>query len=240
MKKKSLKTLALAALLAASVSVGMSAPALAAEAPAPSVVNVTGYAEQEVAPDTAYITVGMESTDANAQKARTDNNTVMNNVTNAVKLMGVSKDDMKTTGFSMQPNYNDKGKIVSYTVTNNLSIRVTDFDLIPQIIEKAGDAGANRVTNMRFTNEHADTVKTNLIKEAVHNGRQAAEAAATAAGGQLGKVKEINISGSSSAYSHNYAPMAQRAVKMADSEATPVEAGTNTLSESVSMTFYIL
>ena len=36
-------------------------------------------------------------------------------------------------------------------------------------------------------------LKNNLIKEAVHNGRSAAEAAATAAGGQLGKVKEINI-----------------------------------------------
>ena len=204
MKHRFLKALTLTVLLA-TASVTVPAVADAAEQ-TPSVINVTGYAEQEVAPDTAYITIGMESTANDVQKARSENNLVMNQVTNAVKALGVTKDDLRTTDFNMTPNYDTNGrKIVSYTVTNNLRIRVSDFDLIPRIIEKAGQAGANRVMGMTFTNEHADTIKNNLIKEAVHNGRSAAEAAAMAAGGQLGKVKEINISGRTPSYSRAYA-----------------------------------
>ena len=231
MKHRFLKALTLTVLLA-TASVTVPAVADAAEQ-TPSVINVTGYAEQEVAPDTAYITIGMESTANDVQKARSENNLVMNQVTNAVKALGVTKDDLRTTDFNMTPNYDTNGrKIVSYSVS--------DFDLIPRIIEKAGQAGANRVMGMTFTNEHADTIKNNLIKEAVHNGRSAAEAAAMAAGGQLGKVKEINISGRTPSYSRAYAgAMNARLMKVEAADMAPVEAGTNTLSETVSMTFYI-
>lgn len=240
MKCTSLKAMTLAALLTLGV-MAAPMPTLAAEADHASVVNVTGYAEQEVAPDTAYITVGMESTASDPQKARQENNLVMNQVTNAVKALGVTSSDLKTLNFNMSPNYDNNGrKIVSYTVTNNLRIRVSDFDLISRIIEKAGQAGANRVMGMTFTNEHADIIKDNLIKEAVHNGRRAAEAAAVAAGGQLGKVKEINISGHSPSYEQAYAaPMNARLMKMSAADYTSVEAGTNKISETVSMTFYI-
>lgn len=239
MKHHFLKALTLTVLLA---TASVTAPAVAdATEQTPSVINVTGYAEQEVAPDTAYITIGMESTASDVQKARSENNLVMNQVTNAVKTLGITKEDLRTTDFNMTPNYDNNGrKIISYTVTNNLRIRVSDFDLIPRIIEKTGQAGANRVMGMTFTNEHADTIKNNLIKEAVHNGRSAAEAAAMAAGGQLGKVKEINISGRTPSYSRAYAgAMNARLLKAEAADMTPVEAGTNTLSETVSMTFYI-
>ena len=72
MKRAYWKSLAAAAFIMSSAV--FSAPAFAA-APEPSVINVTGYAQQEVAPDTAYVTIGMESTDQDAQKARTQNNT---------------------------------------------------------------------------------------------------------------------------------------------------------------------
>ncbi|MCH4178703.1 MAG: SIMPL domain-containing protein [Megasphaera sp.] len=229
----------LAAVLVTS-SVFFVTPAFAA-APEPAVINVTGYAQQEVAPDTAYITIGMESTDGDAQKARSQNNVVMNQVSSAVQAMGIAKTDMKTTGFNISPNYDEKNrnKIVSYTVTNNLQIKVTDLDMVTRIISKAGNAGANNVRGLRFTTERADQIRSNLIKEAVVNGRRAADAAATAAGGSLGRVKEINVSGNSPSYERSYGMQGINfaSAKMADS--TPIEAGTTTMSETVTMTFYI-
>ena len=54
----------------------------------------------------------------------------------------------------------------------------------------------------------------------------------------LGKVKEISISGHSPSYENGYAGAALRmSAKAADY--APVEAGTNTLSETVTMTFYL-
>lgn len=238
MKKMSLKGLVVAVMLASSLFV--TAPQAFAEGPQPSVVTVTGYAQQEVAPDTAYITIGTSSTDADAQQARTKNNQVMNNVTNAIKAMGIPADNLKTTGFYMSPNYDVKGsKVTSYTVTNSLTVKVSDLSLISQVISKAGSLGANQIDNIRFTNEHSDQIKDNLIKEAVHNGQRAAQAAASASGTQLGAVKEINISGNSPSYSRAYSNVRMLSAKMEDAESTPVEAGTNTLSQTVNITYYL-
>ena len=237
MKQISLKGLVVAAMLASSLFI--TAPQALAEGPQPSVVTVTGYAQQEVAPDTAYITIGTSSTAADAQQARTQNNQVMTNVTNAIKAMGIPADNLKTTGFYMSPNYDVKGaKVVSYTVTNSLTVKVSDLSLISQVIGKAGNLGANQIDNIRFTNEHSDQIKDNLIKEAVHNGQRAAQAAAAASGTQLGAVKRINISGTSPSYSRAYGGMNLRAVKM-EADAAPIESGTNTLSQTVNITYYL-
>lgn len=236
--KMSLKALVVGAMIATTALFATPAISQAADAP---VIHVTGYAQQEVAPDTAYITVGMTATDNDATVARQKNNAVMNDVENALVAMGIAKSDMKTQGFYVSPNYDNNGrKIVSYTVNNNLVVKVTDLDMVPRIISKAGNAGANNIGGIRFTTERADQIKDNLIKQAVHNGRRAALAAATAAGSSLGGVKEMTINGTSPAYERNY-PMGAslRKAKLEAMDATPIEAGTNTMTETVNMTFYL-
>ncbi len=232
-----LKLTAAAVFLAATTA--FSLPAGAA-APEPGVISVTGYAQQEVAPDTAYISIGMETTDADAQQARTQNNTVMNDVTSAMKTMGIAPENLKTVGFSLSPNYDSKSrKIVSYTVRNTLQVKVSDMDMIPRIIAKAGSLQANTIQGIRFTNEQTDTIKNNLIKQAIINGRRAAESAAQAAGTQLGQVKEISISGRSPSYENAYMAGASLRLSAKAADYAPVEAGTNTLSETVNLTFYL-
>lgn len=236
MKYSSLKHLAVAAMLVGSMAC---IPQAYAASPEPSVIHVTGYAQQEVAPDTAYITIGMETTHEDAQQARTQNNEVMNQVTAAIKSMGIAPENLKTMGFYMSPNYDSKSrKIVSYTVTNNLQIKVSDLDMIPRLIAKAANLNANSIQGIRFTNEKTEQIKDNLVKQAIINGRRQAEAAAQAAGMSLGKVKEISISGRSPSYENGYGSTMLRVAAKA-SDFAPVEAGTNTLSETVTMTFYL-
>ena len=238
MKRSLCKACIVASLLFGTTA--MAAPASLAAEPDRAVINVTGYAQQEVAPDTAYVTVGMESIDTDAQKARTKNNLVMNQVTNAMKAMGIPAENLKTTGFYVAPNYDAKGgKITSYTATNNLQIKITDLDMMSRVISKACSLGANRIQNVRFTNEKTEQIKANLVKQAVINGRRTAEAAAQAAGSQITGVKEINISSSSPSYNNAYLMGSARMLKAEVADNTPVESGTNTLSQTVSITFYI-
>lgn len=237
MKHSTCKTLAVAALLLGTTI--FTVPFSLAAEPERAVINVTGYAQQEVAPDTAYVTVGMESTDTDAQKARTKNNLIMNEVTKAMKAMGIPAENLKTTGFYVSPNYEKNNKITSYTATNHLQIKITDLDMMSRIISKAGSLGANHIQNVRFTNEKTEQIKANLVKQAVINGRRTAQAAAQAAGSQITGVKEINIS-SSPSYANNYLMGSARLLKAeAAADTTPVESGTNTLSQTVSITFYI-
>ena len=59
MKRSLCKACIVASLLFGTTA--LAAPASLAAEPDRAVINVTGYAQQEVAPDTAYVTVGMES-----------------------------------------------------------------------------------------------------------------------------------------------------------------------------------
>lgn len=237
MKYRSLPVLAATLLLAGATFFGT--PALAADDA--SVIHVTGQAQQEVAPDTAYITIGMESTSTEADAARTENNTTMTNIRNAMESMGIPKENLRTTNFYMSPNYDAKNRnIVSYTVSNSLQVKVTDFDMIPRIIAKAGALNANKIQSLRFATEHADQIRANLIKEAIRNGKQAAEAAALAAGSQLGKVKAININGSTPSYdAARYSGVSLMRAEAKAANFAPIEAGTNTLNETVDLTFYL-
>lgn len=237
MKYWSAKMFAAAVLFACSSAFCQPVDAAGAE---PSVIHVTGYAQQEVVPDTAYITIGTESTDKDAQKARTQNNMVMNQVTAAMKSMGIAPENLRTTGFSLTPNYDSSSrKIVSYTAVNRLQIKVTNLDMLSSIITEAASLNANTIQGIRFTNDHAEQIKDTLVKQAILNGRRQAEEAARAAGTSLGKIKEINISGRSPSYGNNYAGASLR-LSAAAADYAPIEIGTDTISETVTMTFYLL
>ena len=206
-----------------------------------AVVNVTGYAEEQVKPDTAYLTIGTVSTAKEAEKARQDNNQTMREIKKSVEALGIAETDIKTMNFTLSPNYDNKGqKILSYTVNNMLQVKISDFGMIPRLITTASTSGANEIHSLYFTNEHVDALRAELINQAIRNGRQAAAAAATAAGSQLGAIKEITVNGTSPLYENNYASLT--AVGASGAKAggyTPVESGTNTIRETVSLVYYL-
>ena len=152
-----------------------------------------------------------------------------------VKAMYINKSDEPIAAFRY-PTYGSNQKITGYSVSNNLELKVSDFDLIPRLIARASQVGANEVHGVRFTNEHADTLRSNLIKQAVYNGRQTAQAVAEATGHRLGDVKSITVAGNSPSYAGMQLMSLRAAAK---DEATPVEPGTNTLSESVEVVYYL-
>lgn len=237
MKMTKLKVLILSACIATSAAC---VPAYSQAAPAAqeSVIHVVGYAQEQVAPDTATVSAGIQTTAESASDARTQNNTIMQRINTSMRKLGIEPADMQTTSFNLQPNYDQKGrKIVSYTVSNTMRIKVTDFNLLSSVVNEAGNAGANEIYGISFSNEHSDVIKDKLISQAVANGRKAAQAAAAAAGSSLGRVKQININNTSPIYRENFAALSMRAAKAEDS--TPIEPGTNTMTESVDMTYYL-
>lgn len=235
MTSKYLKTALLCACL--STSLICAAPSYADAANEAPTVSVSGYAEEKVAPDTAYITVGMNTTAATAKEARMQNDTIMNRVQHSALSLGIAQKDMKTKNFTVYPTYDKNQKINSYSVSNDLELKVTDFTLISKLIAKAMQDGANDISGVRFTTEKVDTVRSNLIKTAIYNGKQTAQAAAEATGHRLGDVKSITINGNSPSYKATVDTFSLRAAKMETS--TPIEPGTNTLSESVEVVYYL-
>lgn len=235
-----LKNLFLSALVL--VSFNATAPVLATEVQS-SVIHVTGYAEKELTPDTAFVTMSTETLAADADTARVNNIRVMNKLSESLKALGIEANDMKTLNYSLRPIYDQASKkITRYKVNNSLRVKVTDLKLLGKVLSKGAEAGVNRVSGVEFSCSNAAEVKADLISAAVANGRLVANSAVKAAGGELGKVKEINVNGRFPVFQERNTDgmVMLKAVNADMAEETPnLEVGTQKVSESVDMVFYI-
>jgi len=66
-------------------------------------IAVSGTAEVRVAPDIAYVTLGVRTRAAQANQAVERNTTAMQQVTQALRRLTIPEADIQTVQFSLQP-----------------------------------------------------------------------------------------------------------------------------------------
>ncbi len=234
-------TLALALLLLGSTTL----PALAQVAPSSSTVSVTGTGEVHAAPDTAYINSGVTTQGATAREALDANTVAMEELIATLREAGIDRRDIQTSNFSVSPNYvytderDENGytlppRINGYVVSNSVTIRIRDLELLGIILDRSVTVGANTVNGISF--EVADP--SNLLDEArvdaFSDARDKAALYAVAAGGQLGTVMSIV---EAQTFGQPEPMMMRQSAAMTDAASVPVEAGELTFSVSVTVTW---
>ena len=204
-------------------------------------ITVTGYAERTVVPDSASITLGVVSQAATTTDAKTANDKVMQLVVANLMQLGISKEELKTSSFSITPNYtlnSDKKtrSITSYSVGNMLSVKTHDFTKLSDIIQQAADAGANQIYGIRFYLENDTAVKNELTVEALQNGKKQALLIATSLGLGLSDVLSASVSDYSPSY--NTVNFEKLSIRTAEAS-TPIEAGTLKITSTANLVFAI-
>lgn len=208
------------------------------------VIVVSGEGRASIAPDLAIVTLGVSETRKTAREALDVANGAMAAVLDALKKQGIAPRDLQTSGLSIQAQYsypdNDDGNprspiLTGYAVSNTLTVRVRDITRIGAIIDQAVTLGVNQGGEIRFTNDDpaktVRTARTEAVKDAIDKARTLADAA----GVKLGRILEISEGGSrTEPIAMMRAPMAKEA-----SDAVPVEAGENSYSVAVNVTFTI-
>ena len=69
---------------------------------------------------------------------------------------GISRDSMKTTGYTIYPVYPDNSgsilnpKVQTYQVTNTLQVTLNDVTRAGEVIDIAVAAGVNQVSSIQF------------------------------------------------------------------------------------------
>src|SRR5262245_5622633 len=86
-------------------------------------ISVSGHRKVEGTPDTATVTMGVETHDASAQAAMTRNNVEATALIDALKAKGVAAKDIQTTDLSVYPSMDDKGNVTGYVVSNTVTVR---------------------------------------------------------------------------------------------------------------------
>ncbi len=128
-------------------------PTLISEEATQKTISLTGAGTASATADEATIRMGVEVTRDRAAEAISDNAESMAAVIDALKLMGISEDDIKTTSYSVYPQYDwtEEGRVLlGYTVTNMVQVTVKNLDIIGDVIDAAGNTGANRMDGISF------------------------------------------------------------------------------------------
>ncbi len=206
------------------------------------VVSATGTVD--VAPDMAIVTMTVRRESKTARAALDTNNAAMADVQQAMKGLGIASRDMQTSGFTIRPtmsrpnrSQSDRApRVIGYSVQNSLTVRVRDLNLVGRVLDQAVTLGVNQGGQIQFTNAKPEK----SISQARANAMKAAIAKAStlvrAAGVQLGNIQNI----SESSRAPRPMPMARgRMAAMADAGEVPIQAGENSYSVSVNVTWQI-
>jgi uncharacterized protein len=147
-------------------------------------VRATGEATVSARPDRAQISVGVISQSSTAQAAATANATQTTQVIEAIKQTLGHGGELKTSGYSISPQYQYTAgrapKITGFQASNTVLIIVNDLTLLGKVIDAASESGANNVNGISFSLKDETATRTQALAEAAGKARAAAEAIAKA------------------------------------------------------------
>jgi uncharacterized protein YggE len=166
-------------------------------------ISVSGMGKVSAVPDLATVSIGVQSQAASATDVKNQNNDKVNKVIAFIKSQGLDDKDIKTSDYSLQPQYqystNGKPSINSYTLNQSVVVKVhgvdKNTDTLNKIIDGAVNAGANQVYGSNLSVEDPSSLQEKAQESAIADAKQKAEKLAKAAGLTLGKVVSVSEAG---------------------------------------------
>lgn len=160
--------------------------------------TVSGEGEATGIPDTALLSLGVTKKAATVKDAQNQVNTAANAIIADLKKLGVDEKNIKTTNYSVYPDYDyTRGQaITGYSVSENLEVKITPIEKANQVIDIATRDGANLIGGITFVlnDETKKSVEDNARIDAVKKAKEKAQSLARAAGIRLGKIVNVQES----------------------------------------------
>lgn len=159
-------------------------------------VVVTGEAIVQAEPDTAVVTVAVVTQNASASEAQAENASKTDAVVRAVRAAAGAGAEVKTSGYSLQPQYAYKEgappTITSYIARNSVNVTMGELNRVGAVIDAASRAGANSVDGLSFTLRRDEQARQRALSEATRAALSKARAVATTlGGGSVVRVVEV-------------------------------------------------
>lgn len=203
-------------------------------------VSVTGTGKVTVVPDRFTFQVGVQTMGNTVDDAVAENNRRVQAVIAALKKAGAADKDIQTSNFNIYPQQDyQEGRmprILGYQVSNNVTVRSEKIDQAGKLLGIAIGAGVNTSSGLQFQVSDPTRGRERGLRAAFDDAKAKAALLAQAAGRTLGRAIVISEGVQNT-------PMPQpmmRAMAMearVASQDVPVEAGTEELSFTVSVTF---
>jgi len=225
-------------------------------------ISVTGNAEVSSAPDVATFSFTVKETTKTTEAAQEVLSEKISNILAGLRNAGIDEKDIKTESYTMYPKYEyvrvdqqqqdtaidgtlyfpgqeRKQVQVGFDVSQNVSLKVRDFDQVPAVLTLLGHLGVENLYGPNFEIDEPDALKDEARAMAIAEAQTKAKQLAKDLGVKLGKVVSFN-EGSSGYYPE---PYLARGYDMAVAESTSFElelpTGENTISSTVTIIYKI-
>ena len=161
-------------------------------------VTVAGEATTRVEPDTAVVSLSVITQSSQAVTAQQENARKSEAVASAVKAIAGSTAEIKTSDYTLQPQYdprdNSLPKIIGYDARNSVIVTMSDLKNVGAVIDAASRAGANSIDGISFVLRQTSPARGQALADATQQAMNKARSIADALGGRVLRVVEENES----------------------------------------------
>jgi uncharacterized protein len=189
-----MKTRTKFALLAGVCAVLLSSMACAKKPNRTTKVTVAGEAFTKAEPDAAVLILSVVTQSPQAITAQQDNARKSDAVANAIKAIAGANAEIKTSDYTLQPQYDYRNnrlpKIIGYNARNSVIVTMTDLKNVGAIIDAASSAGANSIDNVSFVLRQTSPARGEALSDATRQAMNKAQAIAQALGGRVSRIVE--------------------------------------------------
>lgn len=162
-------------------------------------VMVGGDSIVQAQPDTAIITISVVTQNRQAIAAQQDNAAKTDAVVRALKAAAGSGAEVKTSGYSLQPQRvykeNQPPTITGYEARNSVTVTLGDLTKVGSVIDASAQAGANDVSGIAFTLRQDRQARDRALSEATREAVSKAQVIASALGGRVVRIVEVQEEG---------------------------------------------
>jgi len=162
-------------------------------------ITTNGHGEVRLAPDYAYVTIGVTTQNPNATQTASQNAAKVTAILSALHSLGLTDQQATTSGYNMEPTYeypkNQQPRLAGYTARNTIRAEVRRLDDLGRVIDAAINAGATNVSSVQYLASSTDQARQTALLDAVKHARADAEVMARGAGGRLGRLLSVSSLG---------------------------------------------
>ncbi len=214
---------------------------LAQDSARPHFVRASGEAVISTKPDRAEVTIGVTSTAPSAAAASAHNAAESTQVLNSIRQALGSGGDVKTSGYSLAPQYEYSNghppRLTGYQASNTVTVTVDQLPLLGKVIDAATQTGATNVNGVSFTLKDPSAVRQKALSAAAVKARSNADALANALG-----VTVVGLLEAEPTETPSIRPLAKTFALRAmtpEQVSTPVESGDVDVSATVTVTLQV-
>lgn len=208
-------------------------------------IVVQGTGEVQVTPDLVRLTLGVENQGREASGVAQENARKTDALIKAVKAAGVADKDVRTANFSLNPQYDYNNQkagqaptIVGYQASNTVLVTIRKIADAGKVIDAAVQAGGNAANGVAFdlNDDTRDTAENAALQKAILDATRKAQVIAKAAG--VSNIALVAVQEGVAA-PPPIRPLFRMSAMAAGAPApsTPVEAGQQTVTASVTVRF---